>query len=156
NAEVVRCAADFIIGGITDSSLISAYNAAQNLSGPSVAQALIPALSQSNTTLAGNTYRDCVASDTPSLIYIAGLSQTGTLMSTAPGSSESTAATFCANPANTSSCDPQDIGTIAQTVNSSYCTGTNSSSDVCTTLSNAIAQGNGDPTSIGTYLLQNL
>ncbi len=161
NAEVVRCAADFIEGGITDTSLINAYNSVKNLSGPSVAQQLIPDLAIQyptgtyDTAFAQSLYNDCVASETSSLVYIAGLAQTGTIMAAAAGS-PSSAATYCSNPSNTSSCNPTAVGTIAQTVSSSYCTGSNQTSSVCTTLNNAIAQGNGNPTSIGTYLLQNL
>ena len=74
NAEVVRCSADFIIGGITESTLVNDYETIKtnNISGNQVAATLMPDLALKNssgnysTAFAQTTYNDCAASDTSS------------------------------------------------------------------------------------------
>ena len=158
NAEVVRCAADFMIGGITDQTLINAYNAVKNLTGSAVAQTLVSYLTQpsggpyTNTNLAQTTYNDCQASGVSSLMYLAGLSYTGTQLAVVEGNANpSDIATACQS--SPSSCNPQTIGSIAQTVYGSYCTGSNQTNSVCTTLNSAISSGNGNPSTIGQNLI---
>ncbi len=162
NAEVVRCSADFIIGGITESTLVNDYETIKtnNISGNQVAATLMPdlALKDSSgnysTTFAEQTYNDCTASNTSSFVYMAGLAEAGTIMTLANASNPSTAAAYCST--NPNNCSPTQVGTIAQTVASTYCTGSNQTSSVCTTINNAIASGNGNPTTIGQNLLGSL
>lgn len=165
-AYVIRCSVDFISGGITPTSLITAFQNMKSASSSQQTAILMGALTQytpgaaiSNAnislTQAQTTFADCQASDTPSLIFIAGVSVTGTALAAGAGSATST--TFITTCQTTpSSCNPAVIGSAAQSLASTYCTGSNASSTVCTSINNAIAAGGSDPTAIGTALIASL
>ncbi len=154
-AYVIRCSVDFIDAGITPTALLNAYQSSQNQTGGSATATLMAALTQNtpgtttpSTTQANLTYSDCQASGVESLIFLAGVSQTGTLMAVGAGSTDPATMVSQCN-SNPSACNPTAVGTTAQSIYGSYCQGSNSSSSTCTLLNSAISQGNGNPTTIG-------
>jgi hypothetical protein len=155
---VIRCSVDFFAAGITPTALLNAYQSSQNQSSGSSTAILMGALTQStpgtttpSLSTAEATYADCQSSGVTSLIFLAGISETGTAMAAGAGSSNP--ATFVATcTSNPGACNPVVVGTTAQTIAATYCQGSNSSSSQCTILNNAIASGNGNPTAIATAL----
>ncbi len=160
SAYVIRCSVDFLAAGINPTQLIAAFQAMKTQSSAQQTATLMGALAESAVApltalqTAQATLNDCVSSETPSLIYLAGVSVTGTALVVGGGSA--TPATFIANcQATPASCSPDVIGSAAVTLASSYCTGSNVTSEVCITINSAVAAG-GSTTAIGDALIASL
>jgi len=150
-SNIVRCSARFLVGGVTTTKMLGAFEAYNNATANNKPGVLMGALAQNNTTDAGRTYSACVASGIPSLIYVAAMSQAGTIMTAAASSTDPVVfLDYCEN--NPSSCSNEVIGQSAVTLYDNYCLGDAKETPVCTDVASAIASGNGDYAAIAAAL----
>ena len=175
-ANTIRCSARLLMGGMTANRFAKA---ADQMDGASSNEAaLISVLSLkgigSNTpekqtdakNLAKSMFNACTNSGVPGLVYIAGLSLTGTVMtnSIAIGCgggdmtqcTEEQLVTEADNIVNTcisGSCEPESIGQAAVAISDAYCTGDKAKEEICTDIEAAIQAGGGNSSSIGEQLL---
>lgn len=150
---VIRCSVDFFVGGVKSSDIADAFAAYNNAAESAKAAILMANLAQSTKSNAQTTLDDCVKSQVSSLIYIATVSQVGTILTIDGGST--TPATFLANCSNVASpCDDAAIGTAVTTMYGSYCVGSAADSSVCKDVAAAIQTGGGNPTAIADALYQ--
>lgn len=147
-AYIVRCAIEFVAGGLTTQKVINAFKAEKT--GPESKEAkLISLLSLDGTnatTTADNAAAYCKLSGIPGLIYLANLSVIGTYLNPLVNTNLSAYLTDCAN--GIGSCSDTAIGTAVISIADSYCTDANSSSEVCTKINTAITDANGSPEDI--------
>ena len=168
-AETIRCSAKLLAGGLTTTRFVSAFKAMEN--NPTNNEAsLMVILSFTGTdamTNARSMFSSCEKSGVPGLVFVAGVSLTGTSISSFAGQST------CANPnsctetelannvdnfLNTcktapTSCNSSDIGNSAIAISDVYCLGDNADKEICKDIGSAIANAGGDPANVGAQLL---
>ncbi|RME14993.1 MAG: hypothetical protein D6797_07640 [Bdellovibrio sp.] len=152
-AKSLSCAIETMAAGIDSSTMQSAFVDMTN-TGPNGNKeaALLSHLSVGDKTTADTVFNVCNESDVPGLEYIAGLVRVATIVDTlGSGANFSADLSNCAT--NTSSCNPADIGETAVVLADSYCTGDNANTNVCNEINNAVANGGGDYSAIGSQLL---
>ena len=174
-ASIIRCSGQFLINGITTSKILDAFQTAEGAGASSSAGMMMSIAVTSSTDTDTNKARAKAALDTCSssgvsgLIWLAGLSNVGTTMvnSFLPPScggdpsacgdltqgEVDSIVTSCSG--GGSSCDPAEVGASAIVMSQTYCIGSNASSEECMEINAAVANGGGDPTAVGNYLLGN-
>lgn len=175
-SSTIRCSARLLMGGMTAARFAKAVDQMDGSS--SNEAALISVLSlkgqgsstaekQSDAkTLAKSMFSACTNSGIPGLVYVAGLSLTGTVMTNSIaigcGGGDMTACTEeeLANEADTivsdciaGSCEPESIGDAAIAISDSYCVGDKKDEEICTDIAAAIDAGGGSNSAIGQQLL---
>ncbi|MCB0350288.1 MAG: hypothetical protein KDD38_03835 [Bdellovibrionales bacterium] len=150
---VIRCSVGFIVGGVTASSMASAFSAADAAPANLQAATLMGALSHDSKVHAAETVAACKASKVASLDYLATLSQTGTIM-TIDGSSTTptTFLTTCSNGGSGGTCDDAAIGTAVTSMYDVYCIGDAATNPACSDIGSAIAAGGGNPAAVAIAL----
>lgn len=149
---VIRCSVDFFLGGVTSSDITDAFNAYETAPANLKAATLMAGFAQTSPAFAQTTFDDCVKSEVPSLIYIATISQVGTLMTDASGGSTDPAVFLPICAGGGSPCDEVAIGTAVTTMYSSYCIGDAADTSVCKDIATAIAAGGSDPVAVANAL----
>jgi hypothetical protein len=184
---VIRCSAQFFVGGITTEKILDAFEAFENASDNQKASVLIYALSQTDASdpndndlaiaQAEKTYNACKLAKSPSLLYIATASQTGTIiknsgpMGCSPncdGMNVTDDLNKCINAIDDDMdpmtpdvptggvCDDAAIGEAVLAMSESYCIGEATDNQVCTEIRSAVsaAGGTSDPAAIALALYQ--
>ena len=150
-SNIVRCSARFIVGGVTTSGMLAAFDDYNNASQNDKPGVLMGALAQTTPALAASTYSACVASGIPSLIYVAAVSQAGTIMSAAAGDTNPAVfLNYCET--TPGGCSNEVIGQTAVTLYDNYCLGDAKETPICTDVASAIAGGNGNYAAIAEAL----
>ncbi|MCH2532927.1 MAG: hypothetical protein MK008_00625 [Bdellovibrionales bacterium] len=177
-ANTIRCSARLLMGGMTANRFAKA---ADQMDGASNEAALISVLSLkgigSSTAdkqtdakdLAKSMFNACTNSGVPGLVYIAGLSLTGTVMTNTvtlncngnPNASLDecsedeliTQADQIVSDCQSGSCEPESIGQAAVAISDAYCTGDKAEEDICVDIEAAITAGGGNSSTIGEQLL---
>jgi hypothetical protein len=153
---VIRCSVGFFLGGIKSSSIVAAYDSYTAAPANLKVATLMGALSSNSVAQADSTFAVCQKSGVSSLIYLAALSQTGTILQDGAGGAGITdPATFISNCANGGAggiCNDAAIGTTVVVLYDSYCMGSAADSLVCTQINGAIQAGGGNPAAIATAL----
>lgn len=159
-ANIIKCSAKILSGGLTTEKMVNAY---KNITDGSVANretAFIAVLALDPSSRATEAKPYCARSGQKSLIYISNLAVVGSLMAenlvlgggnydpTDPESVPTPAEvaeilTDCQPPA-TCNGSHEAIGTSIVTLSSSYCTGNNATNEICTMVNSAIAGAGGD------------
>lgn len=186
---VIRCSAQFFIGGITTQKILDAFEAFENASDNQKASILMDSLSQADPAdltdsdlaiaQAEQTYDACKLAQSPSLLYIATASKTGTIIknSGVPGCAATDSCDAgtvtdnlnkCINLGDHDSnpmtpdepmggvCNDSAVGTAVIEMSEAYCVGDASSNQVCTEIRSAInaAGGTSDPAAIALALYE--
>lgn len=149
---VIRCSVDFFLGGVKSTQIANAFQQYNDTAANAKAAVLMSLLAQSSKALAQTTYDDCVKSEVPSLIYIATVSQTGTIMTVdgatggcpAPCTDPAIFLAQCSAGGAGGVCDDAAIGAAVTSMYGSYCVGDAADNSVCTDIASAIASGGGD------------
>ncbi len=150
---VIRCSVNFFKGGVKSSTMIAAFDQYENAAANEKAAVLMAALSQSTAQEAEDTLAACQKSEVPSLIYVATVSLTGTLMTSLGGSTDP--AVFlaaCAAGGAGGVCEDATIGTAITSMYDVYCVGSAAESQTCTEINSAIAAGGGNPAQVAIQL----
>lgn len=175
-ANTIRCSARLLMGGMTANRFAKA---ADQMDGSSSNEAaLISVLSLrgvGGTTperqtdakdLAKSMFNACTNSGVPGLVYIAGLSLTGTVMTNSIavgcGGGDMTQcneqelineADNIVSACQSGGCEPESIGQAAVAISDAYCTGDKAEEEICTDIEAAISAGGGNSSTIGEQLL---
>jgi len=158
---VIRCSVGFFVGGVRENTIVNAYIAYEAATGNLKTAALMGGLSMSGGSNAANiaqanlTYSHCEKSEVPSLIYMASLSQMGTLVTNSGGSPSSDPATFlatCSNGGSGGVCNDTLVGTALTTLYDSSCMGSLADSVVCQKAKSAIQASGGNPANVAIQL----
>lgn len=170
-AEAIRCSAKLIAGGLTTSRFVDAFKAMDEGQGSKEAKLMV-LLSFTGTDAMVNArsmFNACQKSGVPGLVFVAGVSLSGTSISSIYGSG--TCGKTPTNPndtlcdgqevenilnqckADSSQCNTQDIGNSAIAISDAYCLGDNADKDICKDIGTAITNAGGDPATIGAQLL---
>lgn len=175
-ADIIRCSGYLMAGGLTTQKMVNAYKALSGTTGTGAAVTNKEAvfistmvLDNPNLTVGysraqtGDGY--CQKTGVKGLMYISGLAVTGTLLSrvaTDAGSAFSDPPTEaqvnnaidnCLSVTPSSLCSPTTIGTVANTIATSYCSASNADEGVCADVNGAIAAAGGDTAKMGNALL---
>lgn len=170
DANTIRCSARLLMGGMTTTRFAKA---ADQMSGSGSNEAkLISVLSLRGTStsdakaLAREMFNACTNSGVPGLVYIAGLSLTGTVMTNSVtvtcGGGDVSACTeqdlideadSILADCQSGSCEPESIGEAAVAISGAYCTGDKAEEKICTDIEAAILAGGGSSSAIGDKLL---
>lgn len=175
-ANTIRCSARLLMGGMTANRFAKAAD--QMDGATSNEAALISVLSLkgigSNTSekqtdakdLAKSMFNACTNSGVPGLVYIAGLSLTGTVMTNSitigcgggdmtqcTESELVTEADTIVSDCISGSCEPESIGQAAVAISDAYCTGDKAKEEICVDIDAAITAGGGNSSTIGQQLL---
>jgi hypothetical protein len=162
-ANVLKCSIYFYSGGLTTQRLVNAYKQLDTSSTNKEA-AFIAALTLTGTSPADGLEKAnqansfCKKSGLSSLIYLGGLSVMGTsLYAVAPGGAfgdlangvlPSQAEIDAAVDQCLTSCDATTLAGIATTVSTTYCTGSNTTSDVCKKIAESETYGSEQGTAL--------
>lgn len=176
-ADIIRCSALLMSGGLTTQKMVNAYKALSGTTGSGATvtnkeavfiSTLVldnPSLTSGYTTAQqGDVY--CQKTQVKGLMYISGLAVMGTMLakvasdiggafSNPPTEAQVNAAiSDCVSGSPTSSsCNPTTVGNVATTVANSYCSSANADQSVCTEVNSAIATSGGNTAKIGNALL---
>lgn len=168
-ANIIRCSAYLMAGGLTTNKMVNAYKALSGTTGSGSAvtnkeAVFIGTLVLDSTSYAttGDSY--CKKTNVKGLMYISGLAVMGTTLSTVgaaigtysnpPTEAEVNAViNDCTGGTPNAACSASTIGTVASTVASTYCASQSADQSVCSTVNSAIAAGGGDTTKIGNGLM---
>ncbi|MBK7843673.1 MAG: hypothetical protein IPJ71_08270 [Bdellovibrionales bacterium] len=159
-AYIVRCSIEFVAGGLITSKIAQAFTEQKN-AGSKKEATLISFLSLGETSTADNAAAYCKLSGIPGLIYLANLSVIGTYMTVLASSGDPSAfLSTCISGAGSGSdqgtCNNTAIGTAVISIADSYCTGDNSTSDVCSKVNTAITSANGSPEEVARQFYEQL
>ncbi len=162
-ANVLKCSIYFYSGGLTTQRLVNAYKQLDT-SATNKEAAFISALTLTGTSPADGLEKAnlansfCKKSGLSSLVYLGSLSVMGTsLYAVAPGGAfgdlangvlPSQAEIDAAVDQCLSSCDAATLAGIASTVSTTYCTGSNATSDVCTKITESESYGSEQGTAL--------
>ena len=168
-ADIIRCSAHLMAGGLNTSKMVNAYKALSGTSGGGatvtnkeavfIGTLTLTSLSAAQT---GDFY--CKRSNVKGLMYISGLAVMGTTLATVgasigtysnpPTEAEVNAViNDCTGGTPDAACSPTTIGTVATTVATTYCASQSADQSVCNTVNDAITAGGGDVAKIGNGLL---
>jgi hypothetical protein len=155
-AYIVRCSIEFVAGGLITSKIAQAFTEQKN-AGSNKEATLMSFLSLGDKPTADNAAAYCKLSGIPGLIYLANLSVIGTYMTVLLNEVDrNNPSVFLANcQANPDNCNDTAIGTAVISIADSYCTGANSSSDVCGKV-NAAITANSSPEEVARQFYQQL
>lgn len=151
-ANNIKCGAYFLRGGLHNSKIADAFTAFKEKPTGQKEAALIGLLALNTRADADLAFNFCKKSNSPGLMYIAGLARMGTIMKLAyPGQTDpEQIVNDCKT--DSSGCDPEAIGEMAILVESQYCKGDNKDTKICSDLASSIAAGGGNLTAIGEAL----
>lgn len=173
-ANILKCSIKMTSGGLTESRIVSAYNALKDNANNSREAVFMSALALNKSSVNegltkakdGDVF--CQKSGLPGLQYISGIIVAGTLMANSLGGVDltDTAAvttavnTLLADCSNTSgatgtcaSMDMTTLGTVTTTLANGYCASADSKDEVCANVSTAMTTAGGDPAKVGQALL---
>jgi hypothetical protein len=159
HANIIRCSAYFMVGGITPVALITAFQNYDSASANDKPGVLMAALIQSDAGAPGVpdiptaelTYNYCKASGVPSLIFISSMSFTGTTMASIAGTTTPGGPGGFLDTCASGSCDDTAIGNAVISMYDSYCVGDTASTPACQDIGSAISSG-GSPADIAQAL----
>jgi hypothetical protein len=167
-ANILKCSIKFLQGGLTTDRVVNAYKALATATVVTSNEAVfMTALALDPSSLATDAEVYCEKSGLKGLIYLANLAVVGSTLfdignaiggtydpndpSAAPPSDAEVAAIVAdCVPGGPETCGGipggyDTIGASVITLSESYCTGSNATSEVCTTINAAIADAGGDP-----------
>lgn len=154
---LIRCSVDFFVGGVKATQIVAAYDGLQSAAEKDKAPILMVLLAQDSTAEAATTLSDCTKSEVPSLIYLATVSQLGTLFefpTVANGgfnpADPDTFLDHCA--AAPGNCDDTAIGSAVVGMYDIYCIGDAAENEVCSEINSAIVAGGGNYDAVATAL----
>lgn len=163
HANVVKCGASFLTGGLTSDKIATAFENSKDASDADKESVLIEALAFTDNTpavdinAANNAYTYCSLSQLPGLNYVAALCRVGTMVVNAtggtgdPGGIDSDLTNCVNTPAN---CDMDAIGQTVVELSDLYCAGEAADDQICTDINSAIANNApGDYEAIAAALL---
>jgi len=161
-ANILKCSIKITSGGLSTQKIAEAYKAADSstLTNKEAVYIAYLALDKPNASggysLAQQAYPFCVKSQVSGLIFIAGLVQTASMISSITGATfdinNPTAAQSAINTAlqecidGTKTCNMTEVGTTLSTLSTVYCASPSSDLGVCTDVNSAITEYGGDTT----------
>jgi hypothetical protein len=151
---VIRCSVGFFVGGVKATDVATAFEDYEEAEESEKAALLMVMMRQDTPAEARETYNDCLLSKVPSLIYLATVSKTGTLLVDGAGgdTNPATLLATCANGGSGGVCEDEEIGESIINMYDSYCVGDAAENQVCSEMASAIAAGSGDPAAIAIAL----
>ena len=157
---IIRCAVDFIVGGVTNSSLITAFTAYKGASTNDKAAILMTALAQTGVdpaaalANAAKTASDCKKSQIPGLDYLASMSQVGTELSqgNGPTTDPLTIAGYLTGCAGGGVCNDDVVGAAVISMVDVYCVGSAAKEQTCVEINSAINQAGDNPGAVAQAL----
>lgn len=174
-ANIIRCSATLMSGGLTTTKMVNAYKALSGTTGGGAAVTnkdavfigtlvlSTPNINQGyDTAVAGDAY--CKKTNVTGLMYISGLAVMGTMIakvgssigtySNPPTEAEVDAAIAnCTGGTPDTACNPTSVGTVATTIATTYCANQSADQTVCTKVNDAITTSGGNTAKIGNALL---
>ena len=174
-ADIIRCSAYLMAGGLTTTKMVNAYKALSGTTGAGSTvtnkeAVFIGTLVLDNPNLTtgysyaqtGDTY--CQKTSVKGLMYISGLavmgtqlakigSDSGTTFSSPPTEAEVTSAiNNCLGGTPAASCNATTVGNVAVTIGNTYCASSSADQGVCSQVNSAISSSGGNTTKIGNAL----
>ena len=139
-AKILKCSVEFMVGGLDSTKMRAAF---KKFNDDGTAEQdreaeLMFLLAADSTTQAATTFSACKATNVGGLIYLASLSQVGTILAAVAANGPAAVDACIANDPN---CDPAAIGQAAVAMSDSYCTGDNEDTEVCEEINAAVAAG---------------
>ena len=166
---IIQCGIDFMVGGVTTTRIINAYNELDGSSGEDKESYFMGALAFSSTATADAAFLSCQKSESDSLIYIAALSKAGTHLSAAVGGllgqigsdgngytvdeADMQAAIDDCQSVEPNNCNEAAIGESVLALEEVYCQGGNSDSEVCEDVNKAIENSDGSAEAVADLML---
>jgi hypothetical protein len=153
-ANIIRCHASFHLGGITTTSIVAAVSDYESAPAADKEATLLVALSQTpDSSRSNTTYSYCAKTGVPGLVYMATISNMGTIVKEFGANPDP--ATAMAACAGGTSCEEDVIGEMAVNLYDIYCVGGASQTQICTDINSSINNvGAGNYQAIGEELLQ--
>lgn len=162
-ASLIRCSGLFMANGVNNSGFASAFKALSDASkqgsGMNPSVALMNVLAMPDLTTAARVVSECVNSGSSGMVMVAAISQISTVFKVSFGLNSSSTTSQLQSCITNSSCgalqNPDVVGSAAMAAQAAYCGSgvSGSNANVCADLNAAIAAGGGNPTTIGTNLL---
>jgi len=144
-AAIVRCGAKLIEGGLTDSKFATAFQHAEDNKGSASVEAeLIALLALDSLPISKVAVVECDNSAMGGLIFLAGLSYTGTEIKSMPGfdpNNPGPAISACVAAGNPNNCNLTAIAGSVDSIASTYCSGESADQEVCNDVKAAQAAG---------------